>query len=723
MSLLKELKRRNVFRVAIAYLITAWLLLQVVDLVLENINSPDWVMQVFMLAVAGGFLITLVIAWVFEVTPEGLKRQKDVDRDHSITHITGRKLDRAIIVILVLAVGYFAYDKFIHRAAVEETVSAQSAEQPDAGSRQSIAVLPFVNRSSREEDAFFADGIHDDLLTSLAKIGSLKVISRTSVMRYREGGKSIPEIAAELGVATVLEGGIQRSADQVRINVQLIDAATDEHLWAENYDRALTASNLFSIQTEISREIVAALRGTLTDEESARIADQPTDSLEAYGEFVLGRQEMARRTAESLARAQRHFEKAVEFDPEYALAYVGLADSLSLQATYGDLYVNDTFAPRQAAIDRALALQPDSGEAYTALANLRDDQQQEAAAEDFFGKAIELAPNYVTAWHWYAILLNADNRWEEALPLAKKARELDPGAPILAVVLADILWNLGRPEEATGVVMDQLRKTPEFPNLYQHMASFNLQLGQLGEAMRWVQAAARLDATQSGALVSVCFMHVQLGSAEEAEACYDGVEEAYPEASFGSRIFLYQLRGQHDKSLETMQAIAQRYDGSGPQLGLAYHYLALGEFESALEVVRNNWPELIGDGPVEITESNDGPARAALNALYGIGQTERADYLFEQSFAYLDTIDRITGPGYGASDVFMYAARGDRQEAVSALREALEAGWRQGWFRLRYPMFDYLLDEPEWVALITELEADIARQRRWYEQNKDLPLL
>ncbi|NND45409.1 MAG: hypothetical protein HKN58_08800, partial [Xanthomonadales bacterium] len=375
MSLFEELKRRNVIRVGIGYLITAWLLLQVVDLVLDNINAPDWVMQVFMLAVAVGFPLALFFAWAFEMTPEGLKKEKEVDRSQSITHHTGRKLDRAIIAVMALALAYFAYDKFYGQPApAGDQASTQINEAPAvaapaADQRKSIAVLPFANRSSRDEDAYFADGIHDDLLTSLAKVGALKVISRTSVMRYRETGQSIPEIAAELGVATVLEGGIQRSGDHVRINVQLIDANTDEHLWAENYDRALTAENLFAIQSEISREIVSALKGTLTDEESERLAEQPTDSLEAYGEFVLGRQEMAKRTNESLVMAQKHFEKAIELDPEYALAYVGLADSLTLQALYGDLFVNDTFAPRQAAIDRALALDPNSGEAYTALAN------------------------------------------------------------------------------------------------------------------------------------------------------------------------------------------------------------------------------------------------------------------------------------------------------------------------------------------------------------------
>ena len=726
MSLFEELKRRNVFRVGIAYLITAWLLLQVVDLVLENINSPDWVMQVFMLALAVGFPVTLLIAWAFEMTPEGLKKEKDVDRSRSMTQVTGRKLDRAIIGVLVLALGYFVYDKFgagSEPAAPATVVTEGTGTETQAQNRKSIAVLPFANRSSREEDAFFAEGIHDDLLTSLAKVGALKVISRTSVLRYRDSGLSIPEIAKELGVATVLEGGIQRSGGQVRINVQLIDANTDEHLWAENYDRALTAENLFLIQSEISREIVSALQATLTDEESQRLAEQPTDSLEAYGEFVLGRQEMAKRTNESLSRAQAHFEKAIELDPDYALAYVGLADTISLQANYGDLFVTDTYAPRQAALDRALSIDPNSGEAYTSLANLREDQNQDEAAEKFYKKATEQSPNYVTAWHWYANFLEGLDRHEEALSLTYKAVELDPNAPILSTLLSGVLWNMGRAEEAFEVARRQLKKTPEFPNTYSQMASMFFQLGRLGEAAQWSKAGAELDATSSGAPVALCNIQVQLGAIEESRACYDRVEESYPEAAFGARIMLHQLTGDYPAALETMRAIAEQFPFEGAQVWLGYNLETSGLFEEALGVVEKNWPELLGEEPVIIDDDNDNRVTMAAHALLVTGNKQRANYLFDQVLDYYSGMNR-TGAGEtsGTRDVFIHAMRGDKQKAIVALREAIDAGWRGFWFRLRYPLFDPLLEEPEWIELMTRLEADIARQRQWFENHKDDPL-
>ena len=254
MSFLEELKRRNVFRVGLAYVVVAWIIAQVADLVLENIAAPDWLMKAILLLLALGLPLALIFAWAFEMTPEGIKKEKDVDRSQSITPQTGRKLNAFIMASLVIAVAYFAYDKFVSRPASEsakaESASKLAEDKPvvieEAPMERSVAVLPFANRSNREEDEFFTEGIHDDLLTHLSKIGSLKVISRTSVLRYKNSEKSIPEIAAELKVTTVLEGGIQRSGDQVRINVQLIDARTDEHLWAEIFDRKLTAENLFA---------------------------------------------------------------------------------------------------------------------------------------------------------------------------------------------------------------------------------------------------------------------------------------------------------------------------------------------------------------------------------------------------------------------------------------------------------------------------------------------
>ncbi len=297
-GLFEELKRRNVVRVGIAYLIAAWLVLQVIDLVLENVPAPPWVMQVILLLTAVGFPFALLFAWAFELTPEGLKRERDVDRSKSITPQTGRKLDRLIIVVLVIAVGILLTDRIWLRDAGQEEPAAQvtTTEPSSQSSRRSIAVLPFANRSNAADDVFFVDGIHDDILTQLAKISALKVISRTSVAQYRDTEKTMRVIGGELDVATIMEGSVQRAGNRVRINVQLIDADTDEHLWAEVYDRELTVANIFEIQTEMATAIAGALRANLTSDEQQRLAVRPTENLEAYEAYLLGRQRMTMRT-------------------------------------------------------------------------------------------------------------------------------------------------------------------------------------------------------------------------------------------------------------------------------------------------------------------------------------------------------------------------------------------------------------------------------------------
>jgi TolB-like protein len=362
MSLIAELKRRNVFRVGVAYAIVAWLLVEVSSVLLPAFKVPEWVFQAFVILVVLGFPLTLVIAWAFEMTPEGLKREAEVDRTESVRHSTGRRLDFAIIGLLALVVVYFAVDKFVLEA---------ETEQASVTREKSIAVLLFDNLSEDAATQPFTNGIHDDILTQISKIRALKVIARTSMERL-DPNLSIPEIGTQLGVATVLEGGVQRAGDRIRINVQLIDCKTEAHLWAETYDRKLTAANIFLIQSEIAKTVANALRTTLSPEEQDRIASVPTENLAAYEAYLLGRQRWARETAAALVEAVDYFQQAIELDPGFALAYVGLADSYAEQVFLGVLAREEGLARARAAADKALALDDQLGEAYNSLAGIKD---------------------------------------------------------------------------------------------------------------------------------------------------------------------------------------------------------------------------------------------------------------------------------------------------------------------------------------------------------------
>ncbi len=343
-SFFAELKRRNVVKVGIAYAITGWVVVEIASVVLPIFKAPEWILQVFTLFIILGFPLALIFSWAFEMTSEGLKRTAEVSTEQSITHVTGRKLDFVIIGVLAAAVVVFALDKFVWVGEKAAATAAVSEERP------SVAVLPFANRSANEQDAFFVDGIHDDLLSHISKIGSIKTISRTSVLQYRDTTKTSPQIAAELGVATVLEGGVQRAGEQVRINVQLIDAQTDEHLWSEIYDRQLSAANVFTIQSEIATAIAEALRATLSPGEQERLETVPTESLAALEAYFHGKQRMAKRTSVALAESVDYFQRAIDLDPNFALAYVRLADSYLLHRSLSVLPKYEAFTKAEFAI-------------------------------------------------------------------------------------------------------------------------------------------------------------------------------------------------------------------------------------------------------------------------------------------------------------------------------------------------------------------------------------
>ena len=428
-QLFEELKRRNVLRVAIAYIVAAWLLLQVADVVLNNIEAPNWVFQAILLLVALGFPFALIFAWAFELTPEGLKREHEVDRSESITHITGRKLDFAIIAVLAIAVVYFVSEKlfwaddFVNESQVDTSITAPEIAK-------SIAVLPFANRSNRDEDLFFTDGIHDDLLTQLAKIKDLKVISRTSVMQYRNTVKRLPQIAKELGVATVLEGGVQRAGQRIRINAQLIDVATDRHIWAETFDREMTIDNLFAIQTEITRQIVTAVRGQLTTEEQQAFTGAPTQSLEAYEAYLRARN-LLTSTGYHMGKykaAQPYAEQAVALDPNFAMAHLLLAEIHGQAVWIGyDITPQRQHAARTALNNAAAVLSPGSPELLAARGEyLYRFEQDYPAALNALLKAHAAMPGDAAILVRLGTTQRRLGLWEEAVDSVMQAADLDP---------------------------------------------------------------------------------------------------------------------------------------------------------------------------------------------------------------------------------------------------------------------------------------------------------
>ena len=321
-SFFTELKRRNVIRMAGLYLVGAWLLVQVAGTVLPMFGAPDWLPRSIVILLAIGFLPAVVFSWVFELTPQGLKRDAEVAPEQSIAPQTARRMDRMIIAVLVLALAYFGFDKFVlaprrEAALVAATAQSRAASTPNesgsTASAKSIAVLPFENLSEDKANAYFAEGIQDEILTRLAKIADLKVISRTSTQHFKSAPDNLPQIAKQLGVANILEGSVQKSNDQVRVNVQLINAMTDAHLWAEIYDRKLT--DIFAVESDIAKTIADTLQAKLTGSEKTAMSKKPTANPEAYELYLKGRFFWNKRTAADLRKSIEYFNQAIEKIP------------------------------------------------------------------------------------------------------------------------------------------------------------------------------------------------------------------------------------------------------------------------------------------------------------------------------------------------------------------------------------------------------------------------
>jgi TolB-like protein/Flp pilus assembly protein TadD len=427
LSFFKELKRRNVVRVAIAYAVAAWVFLQIADLVLENIVAPGWVMQVMMLVILLGFIASVIIAWAYELTPDGVKRQSEIDLDHSITAITGHKLDRIIIGFLALAVAYFAYDK--STTAMSPTiepaslVAEQAAGVPDLSAEPSIAVLPFVNMSPDADQEFFSDGISEELLNLLVKVEGMKVASRTSSFNYKGSTLSLADIASELQVDHVLEGSVRKSDNRVRITAQLIDAGSDRHLWSDTYDRELT--DIFGIQDEIANAIVAALSaelGILQDTPVISVATA-TEDLDAYELYLKARGLFLAR--QQLEESITLYERAVELDPEFARAWEGLAAVYSVVESWGILGRDWDSLAMQAA-ERALDLNPGLSTPWAVMGQIATNNGDYITGMANTDRAIELDPANATNYLWRGINYSDLGFQAESIVDYKHCLEIDP---------------------------------------------------------------------------------------------------------------------------------------------------------------------------------------------------------------------------------------------------------------------------------------------------------
>ena len=468
MSFFTELKRRNVFRMGIAYIVVVWVLLQAIDFGLDIISAPNWVMQVFFLAGVAGIPIVLIFAWVFEMTPEGIKRESQIDPTQSVTHSTGQKLDRTIITFLAFAVVLLLAERFITQEETPAPVPTPQVvlEEPVVTDEtkdkklRSVAVLPFVNMSSDPEQEYFSDGLSEELLNRLAQNEQLRVAARTSSFQFKGKNQDISEIGRQLKVDHILEGSVRKASNRLRITAQLIQVDSGYHLWSDTYEREI--NDIFAIQDDIALAITSALEaelGTVT----APVQTHPTENLDAYQAYLKARYLLAKRGEANMLMAHELFEQSVSLDPTFSKAWSGLAYNYSLLPGYGPtISSNQAWERVKIATDKAIQLDPENAEAYVALArsNYQDDFK---TILGLYEKAYELAPNSADVINFYADFMMNLGDFSAAERLEKKALELDPLAAVHYSDIAFVMFALGRHAEGLDYGRTSAKLEPNVP--------------------------------------------------------------------------------------------------------------------------------------------------------------------------------------------------------------------------------------------------------------------
>jgi TolB-like protein/Flp pilus assembly protein TadD len=552
-----ELKRRNVYKVAVAYIVAGWALSQGIAQVFPVFDIPNWLIRLFVVLIIIGLPIALVLAWMFELTPQGIKRTETADAMPESARQKKHTWIYVVVIASLFSIGLF----FLGRYSAGNTTAS-----PAGITNKSIAVLPFDNLSRDPDNAYFCEGVQDEILTRLAKVADLKVISRTSTQHFKSTPDNLPQIAKQLGVAHILEGSVQKASDHVRVNVQLINALTDAHLWADTYDRKLT--DIFAVETEIAKTVADVLQAKLTGSEQHVIAARPTANTEAHQLYLKGRFFWNKRTGNDLKKSIDYFQQAITADPNYALAYAGVADAYVWLPGYTAGTPRDCYPKAAVAAKTALELDDTLAEARTSLAIaiwLYDFDSSQANKE--FQRAIELNPNYAIAHQQYGnITLMALGRFDDSIAEGKRAVELDPLSLVINTDLGSDYYYARRYDEAIA----QLRKTLEMD------PGFYIAHTVLGEALdeEGAHDAAIVEFQKARALNDDPAVLGMLGRAYglsgnrmEAEKMLDQLKELSKQRYVAAYSFALVYLGLGDKN-EALHWLEQSYqDRAGSDIG------------------------------------------------------------------------------------------------------------------------------------------------------------
>jgi len=573
MSFIAELKRRNVVKVAVLYVVAAWLLLQVADVLSSLLPVPDWTGSLVFILLVLGFPPAVIFSWVYEITPEGIRREKDVDRSQSITHQTGRKINILMIVLLIVAIGVMIVTRVWQPATPDAAVAVSGtpkvATAPIEGGHEtgspspgvpalSIAVLPFVNMSSDPEQEYFSDGLSEELLNLLTQVPELTVASRTSAFSFKGKEATIAEIAGTLNVAHILEGSVRKSGDHVRITAQLIDTKRDVHLWSETWDRQM--GDVFAIQDEIAAAVADQLKVTLLGHNPEAAETDP----EAYNLYLKARHLSRQASKEGMSQAIDVYKQVLGIAPDYAPAWVGLAVAYTNMAGTRTIDRDEGYAEAKAATDQALAVDPDNAEALAILGWIaRQVDGDFAKSAAYYRKALALAPNNIRVLNGSAVLLQDLGRIDESIRVYRVLVQRDPLSAIAHNNLASGYYAAGDLEAAKAQLDEALTLSPDMILARIWRARIHAMQGEYEEALDAFSGVADLTGDEGYRLTAEAGAFPEMGRTEEGDRALEELERGYGKTFTGAIVVFNLRRGNVDRAIDWLEKEAEWYGPSG----------------------------------------------------------------------------------------------------------------------------------------------------------------
>jgi len=704
-----ELKRRNVVRVAGVYAVTTWALFQIANTLWGVFDLPKWSLKVLALVLILGLPVAMIIAWAFELHPEGVRRTQASDRPPPKFRI----LDASLIAATVAIVGIFA----LQATGVWRLPWSKGAEAPAAAAaaEKSIAVLPFANFSSSKDAEYFADGLTEEVINSLAKTPDLKVAGRTSAFYYKDKNADLRQVGRQLGVAHVLEGSIRREGERIRVTAQLIKVSDGFHMWSETYDRDV--KDAFAVQTEIADNVAGVLKTKLlTQPEAAGDAD-------AYRLVVTARGRMRDLGKANLQAAREAFSRAIKLEPNNADAHAGLAQATMLLAqNYMAINFSDARREAEAEIQRALSIDPKSVSANVAAGFLNGvlsrrigDNRFSVAAETAFKRAVQGAPNNPDVLTYYGAFLSNEARPNEAVPVLKRALEVDPLNRVTLLAIGAAYGGSGKIDDAAQTYRSVIALYPDFIDGYEDLGSLLVSWGRLDEAEPWLRRAARSTADPSAA-VELAHLYFNLGMIDDANAVLANVHEPPMAVGLMRAIMLVRARNYDGLRAFTEAQYARDHDPFWPS-AILVAALQQGDDRAAIEQVRIIAPDLLGPDP-QITNEFDVPLGAA-HALNRLGLKDQAKRILERVLAATaDKEGLVRPPVFLVRRAKAHAELGDRARALAELRQAVTQGYRsvvdfEDFVRMEDSLaFRSLRDDPQFKAIVARIDADNARMRQ-----------